>query len=44
MLATKDWAERDGEYDYNELFTKVVDLFADPDDPWAKETLDWYQK
>ncbi|KAJ7837311.1 hypothetical protein B0H13DRAFT_1912562 [Mycena leptocephala] len=43
MLATKDWAERDGEYDYNELFTKVVDLFADPDDPWVKETLDWYQ-
>ncbi|KAJ7801728.1 hypothetical protein B0H13DRAFT_2497427 [Mycena leptocephala] len=43
MLATKDWAERDGEYDYNELFTKVVDLFADPNDPWAKETLDWYQ-
>ncbi|KAJ6548394.1 hypothetical protein B0H19DRAFT_1265231 [Mycena capillaripes] len=43
MLATKDWAERDGEYDYNELFTKIVNLSADPDDPWAKETLDWYQ-
>lgn len=44
MLGTKDWTERDGEYDYIELFNKVVNLFADPEDDWAKETLDWFQK
>ncbi|KAJ7883249.1 hypothetical protein B0H13DRAFT_2344235 [Mycena leptocephala] len=43
MLGTKDWTERDGEYDYIELFNKVVKLFADPEDDWAKETLDWFQ-
>ncbi|KAJ7727494.1 hypothetical protein B0H14DRAFT_2640891 [Mycena olivaceomarginata] len=43
MLGTKDWTERDGEYDYIELFNKVINLFADPEDDWAKETLDWFQ-
>jgi hypothetical protein len=44
MLGTKEWFPRDGSYDYSKVFDRIVALFAVPDDPWAKETLEWYQR
>jgi hypothetical protein len=45
MLSTSDvWAELDGTFDYNEYFENVVDLFSDPEQVWAIETLGWWQK
>ncbi|KAJ7824742.1 hypothetical protein B0H14DRAFT_3727616 [Mycena olivaceomarginata] len=44
MLGTKEWVPRDGSYDYTKVFDRIVALFAIPDDPWAKETLEWYQR
>ncbi|KAJ7811349.1 hypothetical protein B0H14DRAFT_2606607 [Mycena olivaceomarginata] len=44
MLGTKEWVLRDGPYDYTKVFDRIVALFAIPDDPWAKETLEWYQR
>ncbi|KAJ7670436.1 hypothetical protein B0H17DRAFT_1209305 [Mycena rosella] len=44
MLSTSEWKVRNGPYDYKELFDSIVKLFADPDDPWTKDTLDWYQQ
>ncbi|KAJ7635899.1 hypothetical protein B0H17DRAFT_1217205 [Mycena rosella] len=44
MLSTSEWKVRDGPYDYKELFESILKLFADPDDPWAKDTLQWYQR
>ncbi|KAJ7679880.1 hypothetical protein B0H17DRAFT_1138894 [Mycena rosella] len=44
MMSTSEWSPRDGSYSYEELFKSIVNLFADPDDPWAKETLDWFQR
>ncbi|KAJ7791025.1 hypothetical protein B0H14DRAFT_3568179 [Mycena olivaceomarginata] len=43
MLGTKEWVPRDGPYDYTKVFGRIVALFAIPNDPWAKETLEWYQ-
>lgn len=44
MLSTAEWKPRDGSYDYEALFTSIVNLFEDMEDPWAKETLAWYQR
>jgi hypothetical protein len=44
MLGTKEWVPRDGSYDYSKVFDRIVALFAIPDDLWAKETLEWYQR
>ncbi|KAJ7115218.1 hypothetical protein C8R44DRAFT_928204 [Mycena epipterygia] len=44
MLSTAEWKSRDGAYDYEALFTSIVNLFEDPEDPWAKDTLAWYQR
>ncbi|KAJ7743887.1 hypothetical protein B0H14DRAFT_3514798 [Mycena olivaceomarginata] len=44
MLGTKEWVSRDSSYDYTKVFDRIVALFAIPDDPWAKETLEWYQR
>ncbi|KAJ7113508.1 hypothetical protein C8R44DRAFT_881815 [Mycena epipterygia] len=44
MLCTAEWKSRDGPFDYEALFTSIVNLFEDAEDPWAKETLAWYQK
>ncbi|KAJ7123665.1 hypothetical protein C8R44DRAFT_917920 [Mycena epipterygia] len=43
MLCTAEWKPRDGSFDYEALFTSIVQLFEDPEDPWAKDTLAWYQ-
>ncbi|KAJ7112617.1 hypothetical protein C8R44DRAFT_882381 [Mycena epipterygia] len=39
MLCTAEWKPRDGSFDYEALFTSIVQLFEDPEDPWAKDTL-----
>jgi hypothetical protein len=44
MLGTKEWVLRDGPYDYTKVFDRIIALFAIPNDPWAKETLEWYQR
>jgi hypothetical protein len=44
MIGAKDWTERDGSYNYEDLFDAILRLFEDPDSPWAKETLQWYQE
>ncbi|KAJ7353644.1 hypothetical protein DFH08DRAFT_805162 [Mycena albidolilacea] len=43
MLGTKEWVPRDGSYNYIKVFNHIVALFAIPSNPWAKETLKWYQ-
>ncbi|KAJ7155301.1 hypothetical protein C8R46DRAFT_1296769 [Mycena filopes] len=42
-LSTKDWRPRDGSFKYDKFFQRIVDLFADVDDPWVVETLAWFQ-
>ncbi|KAF7335684.1 GLOBIN domain-containing protein [Mycena venus] len=44
MLSTSDWTSRDGKYNYEDLFDNVLELFEDPTDTWAIETLGWFQK
>ncbi|KAJ6524719.1 hypothetical protein DFH09DRAFT_1189310 [Mycena vulgaris] len=44
MLGTADWKRRHGSYNYEDLFNSILTLFADPEDHWKKETLDWFQK
>jgi hypothetical protein len=44
MLSTAAWTEKDAKYSYERLFSKIIRLFEDPTDPWAIETLEWYQK
>ncbi|KAJ7468187.1 hypothetical protein FB451DRAFT_1401433 [Mycena latifolia] len=43
MIATDDWKRQHGSYNYEELFNTIVNLLADPDDPWVEETLAWFQ-
>ncbi|KAJ7732327.1 hypothetical protein DFH07DRAFT_968430 [Mycena maculata] len=44
ILSTKQWDVRDSAYNYERMFNAVVKLFSGlPDDPWALETLEWYQ-
>ncbi|KAJ6552937.1 hypothetical protein B0H19DRAFT_1263374 [Mycena capillaripes] len=45
MLSTKDWKLRDGSFNNEEFYDAIIKLFSGlPDDPWAVETLDWYQR
>ncbi|KAJ7686356.1 hypothetical protein B0H17DRAFT_1204268 [Mycena rosella] len=44
MLSTTEWKPRDGSYNYEDLFKSILNLFEDPEDPWAWETLAWYQQ
>lgn len=44
MLSTADWAVKDGAYNYQKLFNKVVKLFKKDNDPWVVDTLKWYQE
>jgi hypothetical protein len=45
LVSTQAWGQRDGKYNYEDMFTAVVKLFFKlPDDEWAVETLAWYQK
>ncbi|KAJ6526539.1 hypothetical protein DFH09DRAFT_1371670 [Mycena vulgaris] len=44
MLTTADWKPRDGSFDYEVFFNSIVELFADGEDPWTKDTLAWYQR
>ncbi|KAJ7691312.1 hypothetical protein B0H17DRAFT_1201167 [Mycena rosella] len=44
MLSTTEWKPRDGSYNYEDLFKSIVNLFEDPEDLWARETLAWYQQ
>ncbi|KAJ7651839.1 hypothetical protein B0H17DRAFT_1215142 [Mycena rosella] len=44
MLSTTEWKPRDGSYNYEDLFKSILNLFEDPEDPWARETLAWYQQ
>ncbi|KAF7341461.1 GLOBIN domain-containing protein [Mycena venus] len=44
MLSTSDWTSRDGKYNYEDLFDNILELFEDPTDTWAIETLGWFQK
>ncbi|KAJ6560868.1 hypothetical protein DFH09DRAFT_1364702 [Mycena vulgaris] len=39
MLSTADWKFRDGSFDYEVFFDSIVQLFANPDDQWTKDTL-----
>ncbi|KAJ6525177.1 hypothetical protein B0H19DRAFT_1276257 [Mycena capillaripes] len=43
MIGTSDWVTRDGSYDFEDLFDRIVTLFEDVEDPWVKETLGWLQ-
>ncbi|KAJ7701722.1 hypothetical protein B0H16DRAFT_1640397 [Mycena metata] len=44
MISTREWTQRDDKYDYEQLFRTVLGFFAGlPHDPWAVETLEWYQ-
>ncbi|KAJ7784771.1 hypothetical protein B0H16DRAFT_1493741 [Mycena metata] len=44
MISTREWTQRDDKYDYEKLFQTVLGFFAGlPHDPWAVETLEWYQ-
>ncbi|KAJ6523311.1 hypothetical protein B0H19DRAFT_652268 [Mycena capillaripes] len=42
MISTFDWKTKDCVYNYQKLFDYVLDLFADANDRWAIETLDWF--
>ncbi len=45
MLSTSEWTSRDGNYDYEQLFKNILELFTDPEDQhWATETLKWFQE
>ncbi|KAJ7736774.1 hypothetical protein DFH07DRAFT_966756 [Mycena maculata] len=45
MLSTSEWSPTDGSYEYGEMFDAVVRLFKkDPTNPWAVDTLEWYQR
>ncbi|KAJ6478910.1 hypothetical protein C8R45DRAFT_1101350 [Mycena sanguinolenta] len=44
LISTSQWTDKDGKFDYEKFFNRIVDLFADADDPWVVETLEWYQK
>ncbi|KAF8212300.1 hypothetical protein K438DRAFT_1800005 [Mycena galopus ATCC 62051] len=44
MLSTTDWTADDEQFDYCIFFDSIVQLFEDdPTDPWAVETLAWFQ-
>ncbi|KAJ6456343.1 hypothetical protein C8R47DRAFT_1227880 [Mycena vitilis] len=45
ILSTKQWDVRDGAYNYEKMFDAVVKPFSGlPNDPWAVETLQWFQE
>lgn len=44
MLSTSPWTAKDGKFDYERFFERIVQFFEDPNDLWALETLAWYQK
>ncbi|KAK1234266.1 hypothetical protein PQX77_002534 [Marasmius sp. AFHP31] len=38
------WGVKDGKFNYEEFFNLIVNLFAQEDDPWVKETLEWWNQ
>ncbi|KAJ6514139.1 hypothetical protein DFH09DRAFT_941197, partial [Mycena vulgaris] len=44
MLTTADWKYRDGAFDYEQFFGSIVELFTNTEDPWTKDTLEWYRR
>ncbi|KAJ7471007.1 hypothetical protein FB451DRAFT_1399756 [Mycena latifolia] len=45
MVSNADCSSKDGSYNYEKMFNRVVKLFEDdPTDPWVVETLQWFQK
>jgi hypothetical protein len=45
ILSTSDWDTLDGLFNYEDMFEAIFALFkTNPQDPWAVETLAWYQE
>ncbi|KAJ6498183.1 hypothetical protein C8R47DRAFT_1212502 [Mycena vitilis] len=45
MISTSDWDRYDGLFNYTDMWDAIMALFkSDPQDPWAVETLAWYQE
>jgi hypothetical protein len=46
LLSTmEEWGELDGDFHQKRFFDNIVSLFEmDPKDPWAVETLAWWDK
>jgi hypothetical protein len=41
----EEWGELDGDFNQKRFFDSIVSLFEmDPKDPWAIETLTWWDK
>jgi hypothetical protein len=41
----EEWGELDGDFHQKRFFDNIVSLFEmDPKDPWAVETLAWWDK
>jgi len=44
-LRGKGWTVDDGAFEYGVFYQNIVRMFeSDPDDEWAKETLDWWNE
>ncbi|KAJ7852609.1 hypothetical protein B0H13DRAFT_2359404 [Mycena leptocephala] len=45
ILSTSDWDTLDGLFNYEDMLEAILALFkTNPQDPWAVETLAWYQE
>ncbi|KAJ7666671.1 hypothetical protein DFH06DRAFT_1383929 [Mycena polygramma] len=45
MISTSDWDAFDGLFSYTDMWDAIMALFkTDPQDPWAVDTLAWYQE
>ncbi|KAJ7939745.1 hypothetical protein B0H13DRAFT_2300450 [Mycena leptocephala] len=45
ILSTSDWDTLDGRFNYEDMSEAILSLFrTNPQDPWAVETLAWYQE
>ena len=45
MLHGKGWTIDDGAFEYVTFYQNIVRMFeSDPDDEWARETLEWWNE
>ncbi|KAJ7571953.1 hypothetical protein C8J56DRAFT_1083871, partial [Mycena floridula] len=42
LCAQETWRRKDGEFNLNTFYNRILDLLNDPDDIWAKNTLKWW--
>ena len=44
-LRGKGWTIDDGDFEYGVFYQNIVKMFeSDPDDEWAKDTLEWWNE